>query len=361
MKKVSRILLHGLKIFGICLVSILILLFLAPYLFPDTVGKEIKLWTNQSIKGDLNFTKARLSFFTHFPSLTLTLYDVDLKGSAPFQQDTLLSAEKLGFGVNLEKIIFEHQVSINKIYLNGAYFHVMVNDSGLANYNIYVSDTSTRTVKGDSSAASLHLEKIVVKDSRLVYNDKSIPMLIQADHLYYEGTGDLSKSIFGLASHIKSDSLSFVLNNHPYVRRKAIDANLVTSVNTKTLALIFQENKIRMNKLNLAFTGRLDFLKNGYDLNFKFSSRDADLYQLVTIFPPEYQDWLQKTSVKGTIDLTSTLKGKYIASTGESPTSESNWLSGTALLIIRKHKYQSASSTHMPKSNCLLWIRKSYT
>jgi AsmA protein len=55
---------------GITLASLLILLFLAPYLFPDTVGKEIKRWTNQSIKGDLNFTRARLSFFTHFPSLT---------------------------------------------------------------------------------------------------------------------------------------------------------------------------------------------------------------------------------------------------------------------------------------------------
>ena len=319
MKKVSRILLRVLKISGISLVSILVLLFLAPYLFPDTVGRQIKLWTNQSIKGDLNFTKARLSFFTHFPSLTLTLYDVDLKGSAPFQLDTLLAAGKLGFGVNLQKLIFDHLVSINKIYLNGAFIHVMVNDSGQANYNIYVSDSSSRTVKEDSSAASLHLEKIVVKDSRLVYNDRSIPMLIQADHLYYEGTGDLSKSIFDLASHIKSDSLSFVLDNQSYVRRKAIDANLVTSINTKTLALIFQENKIRMNKLNLTFTGRLDFLKNGYDMNFKLSSQDADLYQLVTIFPPEYQEWLQKTTVKGTIDLTSTLKGKYIASTGEMP------------------------------------------
>jgi AsmA protein len=319
LKKAARILLRVLKISGISLVSIMVLLFLAPYLFPDTVGKQIKHWTNQSIKGDLNFTKARLSFFTHFPSLTLTLYDVDLKGSAPFQLDTLLAAEKLGFGVNLQKLIFDHLVSINKIYLNGAYIHVMVNDSGQANYNIYVSDTSTKTVKADSSAASLHLEKIIVKDSRLVYNDRSIPMLIQADHLYYEGTGDLSKSIFDLASHISSDSLSFVLDNHPYVRRKAIDANLVTSINTKTLALIFQENKIRMNKLNLAFTGKLDFLKNGYNMDFSLSSQDADLYQLITIFPPEYLDWLQKTTVKGTINLTSTLKGKYIASTGEMP------------------------------------------
>ncbi len=319
MRKASSILLRILKISGITLISILALLFLGPYLMPDTVGKQIKQWTNQSIKGDLNFTKARLSFFTHFPSLTLSLYDVDLKGSAPFQTDTLLSAEKLGFGINLQKLIFNHLVSINKIYLNGAYIHVMVNDSGQANYNIYVSDTSVHTVKTDSSAASLHLEKIIVKDSRLIYNDRSIPMLIQADHLYYEGTGDLSKSIFDLASHIKSDSLSFILENHSYVRRKAIDANLVTSINTKTLALIFQENKIRMNKLNLAFNGRLDFLKNGYDIDLKLSSRDADLYQLVTIFPPEYQDWLQKTTVKGTINLSAALKGKYIASTGEMP------------------------------------------
>jgi AsmA protein len=319
LKIATRILFRILKISGITLVSILVLLFLAPYLFPDTVGRQIKHWTNQSIKGDLNFTKGRLSFFTHFPSLTLTLYDVDLKGSAPFQQDTLLAAEKLGFGVNLKKLIFDHMVNINKIYLNGAYIHVMVNDSGQANYDIYVSDTSTKTKDSDSSAASLHLEKIVINDSRLVYNDQSIPMLIQADHLFYEGTGDLSKSIFDLESHIQSDSLNFVLNNHLYVHRKAIDANLVTSINTKTLALIFQENKIRMNKLNLAFTGKLDFLKNGYNMDFSLSSQNADLYQLITIFPPEYLDWLQKTTVKGTINLTSTLKGKYIASTGEMP------------------------------------------
>ncbi len=299
--------------------SVLILLFLAPYLFPDKVGKQIKQWTNQSIRGDLNFSRARLSFFTHFPSLTLTLYDVDLKGSAPFQQDTLLSAAKLGFGVNIQKLIFDHQVSINKIFLTGAYIHVMVNEGGQANYNIYVSDTTAKVRSPDSAAASLHLEKIIVKDSRLTYNDRSVPMLIQAEHFFYEGTGDLSKSIFDLESHIRTDSLNFVLNNKSYVRRKAIDASLITHINTKTLALKFENNQLRMNKLNLAFKGRLDFLKNGYDMEFSLSSQNADLYQLITIFPPEYLDWLGKTTVKGTISLTSTLKGKYIVSTGQMP------------------------------------------
>ncbi len=236
MKKATHVILRILKITAISILSGLLFLFLAPYFFPDTVGKQIKHWTNQSIRGELNFSKARLSFFAHFPSLTLTLYDVDLKGSAPFQKDTLLSADKLGFGVNLEKLIFDHQVSINKIFLTSAFMHVMVDEMGQANYNIYISDTSAKSEHTDTTAASLHLEKIVIKDTRLEYNDKSIPMLIQAEHFYYEGSGDLSKSIFDLASHIRIDSLNFISDNHSYVRRKAIDANLTTHINTKTLA-----------------------------------------------------------------------------------------------------------------------------
>ena len=301
------------------LVSILLFLFLAPYIFPDTVGKEIKHFTNESINGELNFTRARLSFFTHFPSLTLTLYDVDLKGAAPFQHDTLIAAEKLGFGVNLEKLIFGHEVSINKIYLDDAQIRVLIDENGQANYSIYASDTSKKTTGADSSSASLHLEKIIIKDSHLIYEDRSVPMLIEAEHLYYEGTGDLSKSIFDLQSSIQTDSLNFILDCKPYVRRKAIDANLVTHINTKTLSLIFDHNKIRMNKLNFIFNGKLDFLKNGYDMDFSLSTENADLYQLITIFPPEYLDWLRKATVKGTINLATTLKGQYIASANKMP------------------------------------------
>jgi len=319
LKKTTHILLRILKICGITIISVLIILFLAPYLFPDTVGNKIKQWTNQSIKGELNFSKARLSFFTHFPSLTLTLYNVDLNGSSPFEKDTLLSAEKLGFGINIKNLIFDHKVNINKLYLTKAYIHVLVNKEGQANYNIYKSD-STSAKSGDSdSSASLHLEKIVLNDSRILYSDMSIPVFIQADHFFYEGTGDLDKSVFGLKSHIQTDSLSFVFENQAYVKRKAIDATLITQVNTKTLALIFDHNLIKMNKLNLVFSGRLDFLKNGYAFDFQLGSSNADLYQLITIFPPEYLKWLQKTKVKGIVDFENTLKGKYIASTNELP------------------------------------------
>jgi AsmA protein len=95
----GRILLKILKITGIVIGSVLLLLFILPYLLPNTIQKEIKKLGNQSINGEINFSGAKLSFFKHFPSLTLTLSDFSLKGAAPFQNDTLVSAQELALAL----------------------------------------------------------------------------------------------------------------------------------------------------------------------------------------------------------------------------------------------------------------------
>lgn len=61
---------------------------------------------------------------------------MDLRGSAPFDKDTLLSARKLGFRINLKKLIFDPVVHVNKIFLtNAPMMNVQVNAKGEANYN----------------------------------------------------------------------------------------------------------------------------------------------------------------------------------------------------------------------------------
>src|ERR1700761_850579 len=93
-----------LKIGAITIVSLLVLLFSLPYLFPGTVSDKIKEWAKGSINGQLAFSHTRLSFFKRFPSLTLTLYDFSLKGSAPFQNDTLVSAKEVSLGIDLATV-----------------------------------------------------------------------------------------------------------------------------------------------------------------------------------------------------------------------------------------------------------------
>src|ERR1700744_6046919 len=137
---VSHRLLKILKITGITIGSIILLLFLLPYLFPGFVSSRIRQWARHSIRSELTFSTSRLSFFRHFPALTLTLYDVRLKGSAPFQDQELIDAREISLGVDLSSIFSE--VDIDKIYLTDAFINVQADTAGHANYNIYISKKS---------------------------------------------------------------------------------------------------------------------------------------------------------------------------------------------------------------------------
>ena len=76
----KKIVVKSLKIFGITIAVLLLTMFLFPIIFPGKIEKEIKNFANENLKGELNFKEANLSFFNHFPSLTLSLEGFSLKG-----------------------------------------------------------------------------------------------------------------------------------------------------------------------------------------------------------------------------------------------------------------------------------------
>ncbi len=340
-KRIIRIV----KITGISIFMLIGLLFLAPFFFPQTISNKIKDLAKDRIQGEMNFTKARFSFFSHFPSLTLDLHELLLKGSAPFQKDTLVAAEKISLGVDLRSL-FSSTVRVNQIYLTKGLINIQVDEKGEANYNVYKAPATPEKNTSDTGSASLKLEKIVIESSRFVYNDRSLPMYIAAGGFEYVGNGDFSKSIFDLTSAIKVKAIDFAYNNQKYFVSKTISADLVTQINTESLAFQFQKNNLYINQLPFDFTGRFAFLKDGYDMDFKVNSNATELKNLFTAFPPEYLQWLDKTEVLGTVNFKAALSGQYIAATGKMPDFGMS-------MEIRKGSISNAK-TPLPLSNLFL-------
>jgi AsmA protein len=309
---ITHKLLKTVKIAAITLASLLLLLFALPYLFPQTVSSKIKQWANGSINGQLQFSGTGLSFFKHFPSLTLTLYDLSLKGSAPFQNDTLIAAKEVSFGIDLSSV-FEKKITINKIFLNQAFINIQADTAGHVNYNVYKPKPATTTKSADTSSASLGISQILIENSRLVYNDRSLPMQFIARGVNYTGKGDLSKDVFDLYTHTEMASVDFIYNNNAYVLGKKVNADLITKINTKSLAFVFQKNDLLINQLPVKFIGKFAFLKNGYDMDFKINSNESNLHDMLTALPSGYLKWLEKTEVSGIGNLQLELAGKYIA------------------------------------------------
>ena len=111
----------ALKYLGILVGLLLAFVIVFPMLYPEYVTEKVKKLANDNLNGELNFSKANLTFFTHFPSLTLNLDDVLLKGSAPFENDTLVSVKRLSLGIDVKELLFSKKIDIEEIYLKNAF------------------------------------------------------------------------------------------------------------------------------------------------------------------------------------------------------------------------------------------------
>jgi AsmA protein len=314
----KKILFKTLKITGITIGSLLVLMFLLPVLFPKTITQKIRQLMNQNINGQINFSSTSLSFFKRFPELTLTLEDFSLKGSAPFQQDTLIAAKDISFAVDLTSLL-SSKINISKVYLSNAFINIEVDSTGHGNYSVYKSHPPNPNQKVDTAAASLGIQQILIEKSHVVYDDASIPMQIEANDFDYKGSGDFTKNVFDLKSHTEIGSVDFTYDKANYVVKKHVNADLITSINTKSLAFEFRKNNLMINQLPVEFVGRFGFLKDGYDMDFKFTSHQSDLSDIFTALPPSYAKWVQNTEVNGTGEIQVGLTGQYIASKNKHP------------------------------------------
>ncbi|MHC0440067.1 hypothetical protein [Flavobacterium sp. 3-210] len=315
--KTKSILLKTAKYLGITFAVIIALLFLTPIVFADKIKEQIKKTANERLSAELNYSDVSVSFFHHFPSLTLTLSDLNLNGSAPYAKEKFITAKEVSFGINVASLVFSKAVKIDQIYLSDSFINVKVNSKGEANYNIYKSKATSKPE--DSTETALKLERIEILNSKIIYDDQSTKVHFDAFGFDYLGKGDLNKSVFDLYSKAKIEKLNVIYEDEPYLMNKKVDADLITKVNVNSLSFFFQQNNLKINQLLVDFKGKFDFLKDGYNMDFVIKSENSKLNDVFTAFPPKYITWLSKTELKGNTNLLLTLKGDYIASQNIAP------------------------------------------
>lgn len=312
----KKLFFKALKIIGISLTSILGILVILPLIFADTITEKVKLFANENLEGELNFKDSNLSFFNHFPSLTLTLDKFTLNGSAPFEKQSLITAKEVSFGIDIPSMLFGSEAQIDKIFIENAKINVQVNRKGEANYNIY---KSSETKASNDDAASLNLKNIQIKNSEIVYNDASTKMLIDAKGFNYKGKGNLLDVNFSLTTSASIENFNFTYDSNEYLKNKKVKADLITKINTNSLAFVFEKNDLIINKLPVEFKGFFNFLSNGYDMDFNLKTENSNLEDLFSALPAEYISWKSQTQMKGTTSASFSLKGKYIAAENLNP------------------------------------------
>ena len=274
MKKVFRIIL----IIGIPVILIISFLLITPFLFKEKLEEVVKRTAHKTLNTELNFSGMEVSFLRHFPHLTVTLTDFVLKSSAPFDQDTLISAHEISLGVNLCSLI-EGPIEITRIYVDRGQVNILFSEKGEPNYAVYDSGPDTLPEADTSSGiAAIKIDYIIFKNTGFIYSDLSLPLKIIAKGIDYHGKNDIAGEIMKLNSRVNIASLDLYYDRTHYIQSKPLTGDMETQVNLSSLDMKFTKNELRISDIPFEFKGELSFSKDGYEFFLSLFSMFGEEY-----------------------------------------------------------------------------------
>ena len=85
--------------------AVLVLLAALPLAFGDRIAQRVQVEVNRNVNARVSWRHTGLSFFRHFPNLSLTLDDLVIAGVGRFQSDTLAAVPHLRMVLDLPSVL----------------------------------------------------------------------------------------------------------------------------------------------------------------------------------------------------------------------------------------------------------------
>jgi hypothetical protein len=302
------------KITGISLATILVILFVAPFIFKGKIIAIAKEQINKNINANVDFKDLSLSFFRHFPRVSCALEELRVTGTGEFSKDTLISAREIDVAVNLFSVIGGKNMKIYSVSIDEPRIHAIVTKEGKANWDIAKPDTAATTTT-DTAAATpfeMNLQHYAIKNAYVSYNDASSGMSTELVNLTHEGSGDFTSDLFTLETNTKADAVTFVYGGVPYLAKTQTGIDLDIKVDSKNNKYSFKTDEIALNGLKLATEGFFQLVNDStYNMDISFKAPSTDFKSILSLIPSVYQQDFEKIKTSGKALFNGFVKGTY--------------------------------------------------
>jgi cell division septum initiation protein DivIVA len=302
------------KIFFIVLIILFALMIILPFAFKGKIKGMALNEANKSLNAKLELGGISLTMLKNFPNVYVGLNDIIITGKGNFEGDTLLVLKKLGLSVSLSDLIGGSPYEIKEIMIGSADVRLKVLEDGMANWDIVKASESAEeeaAAEGEDNFRLL-LTSLVIDDSRLVYDDRSLPAFIRMEGFNHSLSGDLGADFTSLST--QTDIAQFFLDydGMVYFRdakidwKAGLDADLVKSVYT------FKENELKINALPVVFNGSVGLPESGYDLDLTLGIPGSSFKALLSLVPAVYARDFESIQTDGLFSFEGYVKGKYL-------------------------------------------------
>ncbi|MEP7236486.1 MAG: AsmA-like C-terminal region-containing protein [Ferruginibacter sp.] len=299
------------KIFFITILVLIGLLFATPYIFKGKIISLVKKEINKNLNAKVDFKGVDISFFRHFPKVSIGLDSLQVIGMDYFAADTLLSAKRLDATVDFMSFIRGSNMDIYNLYLESPRINAIVSEDGLANWDIVKSAAEKTDNDTASKSFNLKLDYYSIENGYVNYMDVQSNMSFVAENLNHSGTGDFTSDQFILRTKSDANAISFNYGAIPYLSKVKSTVNADIKIDNKNNTYSFDGLDISLNDLKLTGKGVINMVGNGYGMDISFKSPSTDFKNILSLITPIYQKEFSKVTATGTAIFEGYVKGVY--------------------------------------------------
>ncbi len=311
MKKLKKII----KITLVSLVVLIGLLVASTYIFRGKIISLIKSEINKNINAKVDFKEVDISFFRHFPKVSIGLDELQVTGAGYFAADTLLQAERLDATVDIMSFIRGKNMNIYSIYLEKPEINAIVTKEGLANWDIVKEEAGKTNTNTESKPFNLQLQKYSINNGHIIYTDAQSDMSAVVENLDHSGSGDFTSDQFLLKTSTSADAVTYTYAAIPFLSKVKTRVDTDIKIDNKTSTYSFDAMDVLLNELKITGSGQFKNIDNGYDMDIKFKSASTDFKNILSLVPAIYKTEFDKVTASGNAGFEGTVKGMYSDST----------------------------------------------
>jgi AsmA-like protein len=302
-----------LAIIGALLALIVILLLVLPFLFKDQIASRAKVAANQSVKARVDWHDAGLSFFRHFPNLTLRLNDLTVANTGRFQGDTLAAVRHLGVVLDLGSVLgyalSSKPIVVRGVELDQPRLNLIALEDGTANWKI--TDTTQPAQPASSKQMAISLRNFEISDGAIAFDNRRARLKASLKGYDQSLSGDFSQKQVALKTKASADTVSVSFAGMPYLNRVrlGLDADVAADLDKKAYAV--RSTELSLNDLKLGVTGSARSAGKLLGLDLAFKAPSTNFRSILSLVPAVYAHDFDKVKTSGTFSFLGVVKGEY--------------------------------------------------
>lgn len=305
------------KIAGITLGVILLLLLILPFAFQGKLAKLVKEEGNKMLNAQFDFRTLNISLLRNFPSASVSLEDFWLKGTGPFENDTLIQAGELTAAVNLFSLFGDGGYDISRIIVKDTRVHAIVLEDGRPNWDVMKPSPDAETPEDETAQETfrIKLQKLSVDNLSVVYDDWQGGIFADLSRLEADCSGDFGSDRTVVDLKMETPSLTCRTGGIPLLNKVSLEADMDVDADLAGGKFTLRENMLRLNAIQLNLDGWLAQTKQGMDMDLRLNTNEVGFKELLSLIPAIYAKDFQDLKTDGKVTLNAFARGSMEGNT----------------------------------------------